>query len=484
MLPQSPAGKDGPALHSRYNPRGEAERYIGALKPGGGIEYFILLEPGRGYLAPVLREKYPAARIISLHLDRAFRGSPEEQGIPAWFLGDEPGLQAFLESQIPDTEARFIRVIEWRPSANVYGKKYLWLLSETADFIRRIDANKRTAGNFGRRWLGNFFRNLGLLRVLVRPGPLAVPLLVAGAGPGLEESLPLIAEMKEKGPLFVLAASSSLRALVQGGIVPDMLISADGGAWALIHLYECFRGEGGGFRPFLAANLTAALPSQCAALPIMALNDGSLWQSLVFQGLGIPAFTLPQRGTVSAAALDLAFFLSSGNIFMSGMDLSLRDIQTHARPYGFDPLFWGKASRFSPYYSQIFFRAGEMKRGKSLNVYAAWFRGRQSAWPRRVFSLGNNNPVFQSPTPEERGGEGLAAAAGKLPGGKAWETAAPEGISPARGAEILAKALSGPALAAALSGELAPLLFPGRKDVPAGELAEALWALVPGGGPR
>jgi hypothetical protein len=485
MVSQSSAGKAA-ALHSRYNPQGEAERYIAALNLGSGIEYFILLEPGLGYLVPVLQKKHPAARIISLHVDRAFQRAAGERKIPAWFFGDEPGLQQFLENQIPDTEARFIRIIEWRPSVGIYGKKYLWLMSETADFIRRIDANKRTARNFGKRWLGNFFRNLGLLRVLVRPKTLAVPLLVAGSGPSLEESLPLIAELKKKEPLFILAASSAVKALVRGGLAPDMLISADGGAWALIHLYECFRGEKTGDFPLLAANLTAALPSQCAALPIMALNDGSLWQSLVFRGLGIPSLRLPQRGTVSAAALDLALVLSSGNIFITGMDLSLRDIKTHARPYGFDPLFWGQASRFTPFYSQIFLRAGEINRGESLKVYAAWFRTQLSAWPERIFSLGNNSPVFRSLKPWDQPGGGRLAgrAAQALPQGRAWETAVAAGISAARAAEILAEALSAPALGESLAGELAPLLFPGQDKVPAGELAEAIRALVPGGGPR
>jgi hypothetical protein len=499
MVPPSSDPKAA-ALHSRYNPRGEAERYINSLNLGAGIEYFILLEPGLGYLVPALQKKYPEARIISLHVDRAFQKASGELKIPAWFLGDEPGLQQFLENQIPDTEARSIRIIEWRPSIGVYGKKYLWLMSETADFIRRIDANERTARSFGKRWLGNFFRNLGLLRVLVWPGPFEGPLLVTGSGPSLEDSIPLAAELKKRGPLFILAASSSVKALVRGGLAPDMLISADGGAWALIHLYECFRRGKAGNPPLLAANLTAALPSQCSTLPILVLSDGSLWQSLVFRGLGIPALNLPQRGTVSAAALDLALLLSSGNIFITGMDLAVRDIKTHARPYGFDPLFWGQASRFSPFYSRIFSRAREINRGESLKVYAAWFRRQQAAWPNRIFSMGNNNPVFQTLKPWDHPGGGLCTGRARevaaFPAGRTWETQgcqtlrdaaawnidAPAGISAARGAEILAEALSVPSLAESLSGELAPLLFPGQKYVPAGELAEGVRALVPGGG--
>jgi hypothetical protein len=482
MPPKSAAGTDSPAaLHSRYDPQGEAERYIDTLNPGKEIEYFILIEPGLGYLVPVLQKKYPGTRIIALHIDRAFLKAAGDLQIPAWFLGDKPGLQEFLENHIPDTEARSIRIIEWRPGIGVYGDKYLWLMSETADFIKRIDANKRTARSFGKRWLGNFFRNLALLRLLVRPKTIEGPLLITGSGPSLEGSLPLIAELKKTGPLFVLAAASSVKALVQRGLFPDMLISADGGAWAQIHLYECFRREeSGGSRLLLAANLCAALPSQCSALPIMALNDGSLWQNLVFQGLGIPSLRIPQRGTVSASALELASLLSSGNIFITGMDLSLKDIKTHVRPYGFDPLFWGRATRFSPFYSQIFFRAGAINQGESLNIYTRWFYKQAAAWPERIFSLGSNSPAFQNLKPWDHPSGGLLGRREKqAPSrGTVWETIRPAGISAGRGLNILTGALSAPSLAESLTGELAPLLFPGRERVPAGELAEALVALA------
>jgi hypothetical protein len=464
-----------PALHSRYNPQGEAEKYLDALELGTETEYFILIEPGLGYLIPPLRKKRPAANIIALHIDGAFKSAEGEAPVPAWFPGGPVSLQQFLEREIPDLEARFIRIIEWRPSLRVYGEAYLKLLSETAEFIKRIDANARTARGFGRRWVANFFKNLRLPRFLLKPEPFDGPLLITGAGPSMEEAVPLIGELKKTGPLFVLAAASSVKALAWGGIIPDLVLSADGGGWALRHLYECFRLPNRALPP-LAANLSAALPSQCSGLPILALDDGSLWQRMILRGLGLSSLTVPQRGTVSAAALDLALALSSGNIFIAGVDLSLRDIRTHARPYGFDPLFWGKASRFTPFYSQNFSRAGEIRRGESHRIYASWFSRQAASWPDRIFSLGNNHGVFQALKPWNPKGEKTVSGKGCF--GEA--APAPAGIQAARGAEILIRALSTPALAETLGKELAPLLFPGRKAVPPEELAEAVLSITGG----
>jgi hypothetical protein len=207
----------------------------------------------------------------------------------------------------------------------------------------------------------------------------------------------------------------------------------------------------------------------------MALDDGSLWQRLVLGGLGIPSLTVPQRGTVSAAALDLAFLLNSGNIFIAGLDLALRDIRTHVRPYGFDPIFLGKASRLEPFYSQIFSRAEGIRRGESHRIYASWFSRQAASWPDRIFSLGNNNEVFRRLKPREPGcgaKEGGESASGR---GHFWETVpAPAGITASGGLEILIRGLSLPALAEPLAGELGPLLLPGQKSVPSEVLAETL----------
>jgi hypothetical protein len=187
----------------------------------------------------------------------------------------------------------------------------------------------------------------------------------------------------------ILASSSSVPALLAGGLAPDFIISTDGGGWALFHLYECLRVRR---QVPLAVPFCAALPSQCAALPVIPVCDGSLWQTIVLSGCGIPFISLAQRGTVTASALDLAFVLSSGPVYISGMDLANRDISTHARPYRLSSAE-ENASRLDPLYSRQYRRASA---GGSMNIYAEWFGARLDSYPKRLFSLGKNHPVFDS----------------------------------------------------------------------------------------
>ena len=468
-------------LHSRYKPQAEAERYLDALKLSDDMQYFILIEPGLGYLIRTLENRYRTSKIIVLHADSRFRElAAEYPQVPAWYPDSALAVQDFLEGEIPDVQAASVRIIEWRPSLARYGDAYLKLVSETVEFIKRADANHRTTGAFGKRWFKNFFRNIGLVRRALLFRPLDIPIIITGSGPGLEEALPQIANMRETA--FILAASSSLLALAEKGIEPDMTISTDGGAWALMHLYSCFRAPPALLsrndphcrEPFLALALSAALPSQCAVLPFLILNDGSLWQSIILGALNIPQAIIPQRGTVTASALELAMLLSSGNIYLAGMDLAVRDIRTHARPYGFDHLFYGAASRLQPVYSQCFTRSTGISQGGSHAVYAAWFRKQLASWPKRIFSLGGNHTVFEEYLYNGREDNSHGRLAALKDHFKIVALSGEPSARCRKAAGALINALDDSRYAKTLCEELTPLLFPAGGEIPAQNIKEAI----------
>ncbi|MDR2448060.1 MAG: DUF115 domain-containing protein [Treponema sp.] len=388
-------------LHSRYNPLAEAEKYINSLSLRQGIRFFILIEPGMGYMIPVLEKKFPDAKILALHVEDANRGN---------------GVQSLLEKAIPDTEASTIRIIEWRPSLFFYKERYVRLMAETVAFVKRIDANKRTIAYFGRKWFQNFFRNIAIIDTFLAPEKHAGSCVIAGAGPSLEEALPVIKKLKETKKIFVLAASAAVEPLFHANVKPDIVVATDGGNWALFHLFSTLRphgGYGGGEgKTILAASAFAALPSQAASFPVLLMTDGSLWQKTVLAGLGIPFLNMTQRGTVTASALDLAFTVFQGNVFIAGIDLANNDVRAHARPYPLD-IFMENADRLTCAYSTAFART--MEAARSMNIYAEWFKKQLPAYPKRLYTIGKNNAIFSSlPSYEaagwtnEAGGEGLA----------------------------------------------------------------------------
>ncbi len=89
-------------LHSGYNPQAEARRYIDALKIDKDVNCFILVEPGMGYMVPVLREKRPDGKILVLHADACFRELHDVfSGDAVWYPDSEISAQGFLETEVP-----------------------------------------------------------------------------------------------------------------------------------------------------------------------------------------------------------------------------------------------------------------------------------------------------------------------------------------------------------------------------------------------
>jgi hypothetical protein len=317
----------------------------------------------------------------------------------------------------------------------------------------------------------NFFRNIALFQNTLKYKKMDVPIVITGSGPSLEAAIPRIKAVREG--FFVLAASSSLQALAAGGITPDMAISTDGGGWALTHLYSFFRLQTTK-PPLMALSLCAAVPSQCSDIPLLPMNDGSLWQNMALNAIGLPSVLIPQRGTVTASALELALEISNGGIFLAGMDLSVRGIRSHARPNGFDYLFFGCASRLRPVYTQYYIRSSGIKDGGSLDVYAAWFKSRVGSFPQRVFFMGGNHEVFNGiacENPFTGNGSGCFRTEDYF---KPVKPPVTHKGSVRRVAGAIISSLGESEYAPTLTLELSSLLFPSQKDVTAQDIAAAL----------
>jgi len=413
-------------------------------------------------MIPVLQEKFKSSKIIALHIG----DFPPATGACALQYTEDGDLFEFLEREVPDTDSKNIRIIEWRPSMNFYGKDYVKLLSFAVEFLKRADAGRRTAAAFGRRWVRNFFKNLKLVNKAVLYRQAEFPVIITGSGPGLETALPVIEKIKDSH--LILAASSSTLALLHRDLRAGFVIATDGGPWALRHLYPLYR-SAENTDAFLAVNLCAALPSQCGHAPFLLINDGSFWQSIVLNELGLPSVVVPQKGTVSATAVELAITLTRGNIYLAGVDLCAGDIRTHTRPYAFDCILAHDECRLTPVYSQGFIRAGLLKEGGSMDIYASWFKNQLSSWPKRIFSLGGSHKLFETSLPSEQ-----SASINSREYFKTVNVNDDPALFCKRGAAALLRAFDDSRYCENLRRELAPLLFPGENSVNIKQLKAAI----------
>ncbi|AEJ19439.1 6-hydroxymethylpterin diphosphokinase MptE-like protein [Gracilinema caldarium] len=403
-------------IHSSYNPLYEAERFVKALNIPHNCENLIILEPGLGYCIPFIKKSFPNKRILVIHAINFLKHVSEsfdDEAHKVWFPEGDIDLLDFLEQEIPEGSHSFL--IEWKPSAVAFGQQYQNLWNIVQQFIKREAANIRTTEGFGKRWIKNSIKNLARLQNPLYFNAGTIPVIVTGAGPSLEETIPLIYKTLQEGPACIIAAASSVPALLYHHIIPSLSVATDGGTWATFHLidqsrrvrlfpaFSSSKAEGMNVLPFpLATSLNAYLSSHVAQVPQLVISDGSIWQTKLLQKLEVPYIQLPQRGTVSATIIDIAMALTSGPIYITGMDMAHRDMMTHARPYGLDFYYDQKVNRFSPLYHLQFKRALIDANYEALSIYADWFNWYFSDKTERIFVIGTKHPRFPMLTAVER----------------------------------------------------------------------------------
>jgi hypothetical protein len=175
--------------------------------------------------------------------------------------------------------------------------------------------------------------------------------------------------------------------------------------------------------------------------------------------------------------VELALLLSTSNIYLAGIDLSVKDYRSHAMPYGFDHLLWGKATRLAPFYSNSFTRSSRIREGGSYGIYAAWFKNRLAAWPKRIYSLSSGHEVFETRLPQK-----LVEKRNLNNCFKAVPVKGDPACFCERGVEALINAMEDPRYAAKIKAELKPLLFPEEDEISSRELALRLKQISLGGG--
>ncbi|HAW86101.1 MAG: hypothetical protein A2087_10320 [Spirochaetes bacterium GWD1_61_31] len=187
--------------------------------------------------------------------------------------------------------------------------------------------NRIASVRMGRLWLKNIFANLGGLdwsRVSDPPRD-SRPVLVAGAGPSLQASLPFIRE--NRAGLHVMACDTAIGCLVQAGIMPDSLVCLEGQIHNIHDFLPLNR------RPVHAFVDLSAHPASFHTLggPCTVLLSRWTENSLIgrLTDGGLPIWPVPALGSVGVLAIHLAGRFLAGDIYITGLDFAFPPGLTH-----------------------------------------------------------------------------------------------------------------------------------------------------------
>lgn len=261
--------------------------------------------------------------------------------------GDASAWQRALREAYQPLWDGAVRSLEWRGA--VTGREAAWsgFREATAAALGEVTADASTQARFGERWYRNALANLRRLEPAEAQGCSGARVVVAGAGPGLEDALADAANLRwlaargaNGGKVF--STDTALPALTARGIVPDLVL--------------CLDGQLATYHHFVAGMPPVPLVADLLSLPLL----GRLGVPVVRYLSGHPFGAVVQRwfpelpvldgslGNVSGLALRTAQSLGAARVDAWGVDFAYRNGQAYARAtYVYDGAA-KKANRLEP----------------------------------------------------------------------------------------------------------------------------------------
>jgi len=377
-------------IHSAFNPGKEAERfldtYLKDIRPKTPV---VIIGAGLGYLDRELKKNRPESTIIAIHLNEKLYHSrinsdSDSDTVRRWYPGNGQDIETFLFETLRETSIGGLRVLEWPASIRTMPVTADRAAKALSALIRRYSGNISATSAFGKKWIMNSLRNYRGLQQIVIPKKISDPVVLAASGPSLEETIKYLQKLKGRFQLWALP--SSLPVLLRAGLEPHLIITTDPGFWARYHVR------------YFPENIPVAMPLSAnhglnPVPPILLLSQGIPGEKELFRNGKWPHMEIPAMGTVAATAIELWKKISTGPLFITGLDLCWYDLRSHARPHSFDGWLAKQSRRNNPMNNILWNRArilapessGMFRSGPALKTYADWFR--QNAPAGHIYRL-------------------------------------------------------------------------------------------------
>lgn len=357
--------------HSKYDPLKEAERFIENYKfnlPEPVL--IILVEPGFSFVYKYLKNRFPESKIGIIRL---FENLIDDF---KWdFQLNLQNLNNDLKTVFSDIEVLNSELLIWPSAQNLFKNEIKSIFQIYTDNLQYSKLILTTRQYFEKKWLINSVNYLVYARNYFVINNFNFPIVITASGPSLNNSLNIIKKNRSKIILFAL--SSSLSVLFANKIIPDAVISTDGGFFANEHIKILEKNT----IPLIASCESYISKKILTKNPLILLDYKDGLSSELIKFLNVPVMTGERNGTVSGTALKFCKNITTGPIFFCGLDLTFTKGFQHTQPN----ILEINDSLFDIRISTKEFRISKREMNKdSLNIYRDWFS-----------SLTDTNNVFR-----------------------------------------------------------------------------------------
>lgn len=373
---------DNILLHSAYNPENEAKNVVETIHLSFKPDYFFIIEPGINYLYKLIKQKFPDCKICILRFTKDFDDYNYNADKNFYILDTSANsFETDLINFFHDEGILKTHFIQWQPSGKIFKQETDFAWETIKKVIQYSQTILNTNGFFAKRWLKNSISFLKFSKNFSTIKKGHCDILVTASGISLNSSLNDIKKIRKE--IFLIAVSSSLKPLIYAGILPDMVISTDGGFWAKKHLSPVLLNK--------ALPVALSPESNC---PKKILQENPIISLCYSDGIGstlvkklIPETIFAERnGTVSGTAIEFALSITDGNVYVCGLDLSGSPSFQHTNPNEietFNSCFDNKINNVETRQTISRFNLN------SLKVYETWFSKNSRKFNNRVIRISN-----------------------------------------------------------------------------------------------
>ncbi|OJF75967.1 MAG: hypothetical protein BKP49_09090 [Treponema sp. CETP13] len=364
-------------MNSRYNPSVEAERFVNNVSCDFIPSIVICINPCLSYCLPYFRQKFPTSKIIAIQCVKYFK-KEDSQWDHVIYLDNYKTLSERIFNELGEEKLFSTFINLWVPSNKIFSIENDLIVKEIHKAILKARDVIGTRLHFSKRWAFNSIRFFNLIHKvsILQRGTQTV--FLAASGPSLFDSFSFLKTHRKY--LFIVAVSSACKALLENNILPDIVISTDGGYYAKRHL-DCIVKKDIPIILSAESSFPAKLPTRNTIIPI-SYKDGI--ESFLFQECNIPHLIASRNGTVSGTAIDLFLNLTTNNILTGGLDLSSNKGFIHIKPNILEEIDSTNDTLLYPISTRI---AKNSLQNHSLEIYRSWFQNLDSAKSNRIVRL-------------------------------------------------------------------------------------------------
>lgn len=326
-------------LHSPYDPVREARQWVAELTLEEG-QVALVFGFGMGYHVAALAQNFPKNTIlvfepVSELFELARQNINLEELLVAPNVHVFTGLQGsrlidFLAQHVQLHAREKIKLFEYPPLVRVFKEQYDQLGRSLVDGLNTLLISSNTIRFFSGKWTENFFLNLPY--IIDSPGVEQLfgtfagrPGVIVSAGPSLSKNIDLLKQVKGKG--LIIVVGTALRPVLQAGIEPDLVVTADGGKPNYLH-FEGIRLEMVDlvYHPLVYPRIVSEHGG-----PRWTMDGDFLFNGWLQKITGTSKGDVLMGPSVANVAFDLAFKLGLNTIVLIGQDLAFTDGLSHAK---------------------------------------------------------------------------------------------------------------------------------------------------------